>query len=122
MGNKAKPDPDDQHQVTPRPIRNPETRGGGLVVDELPLEWMVLLEDPAPAAETLHPGVAVRGERAEPRIRVYAGQNLIGLVSLRESAQIREAMAQGATGLLGQVESVDLPAGRVVVELRLEGK
>jgi hypothetical protein len=123
MGNNPRPKPD-WHQVTPRPILDPEPQGGGgPVVDELPLPtWTVTLEDLTPAAENLRIGVAVRGERAESRVRVYAGRHLIGFVPVRESAEIREAMHQGATSLLGQVASVDLSARRVVVRLRLEGR
>jgi hypothetical protein len=123
MGNNPKPKPN-WHQVTPRPILNPEPHGGGgPVVDELPLPtWLTLLEDLTPAAERLRAGVAVRGEQAEPRVRAYAGRHLIGFVPVRESAEIREAMHQGRTGLLGQVASVDLSTRRVVVKLRLEGR
>lgn len=122
MGNNPKPNPD-WHHVTPRPILDAGPHGGGTVVDELPLPmWTVLLEEVTPAAERLRPDVAVRGEQAAPRIRVYAGQHLIGFVPVRESAEIREAMDHGATGLLGQVVSADFSAGRVVVKLRLEGR
>lgn len=123
MGNPPKPKPD-WHHVTPRPILDPEPHGGGgPVVDELPLPtWTIALEDLTPAAESLRVGVSVRGDRAEPRIGVYAGRNLIGFVPLRESAEILGAMRHGATSLLGQVVNADLAARLVEVRLRLEGQ
>jgi len=123
MGNGPKPRPD-RHNVTPQPIHDPEPQGdGGVVVDELPLyQWTFILEDLTAAAERVVAGVAARGEAADPRFRVYVGRHLIGFVPIVESAEIREAMRQGATGLLGQVSSTDFLAGRVAVTLRLEGR
>lgn len=123
MGNTTRPDPD-RHNVTPRTILPREPRGGiGPSGGEVPRpSWQITLEDLTPAAEALRVGVAVRGEQAEPRIRVYAGQNLLGFVPIAKSAEIREAMREGAAILLGKVVSVDLQTRRVVVRLRLEDR
>lgn len=120
MGNKPKPKP--QHQVTPRPISEEQGAGGEVAIDEVELPtWTVVLEDITSAAERLRPGVAVRGERSEPRFRVYAGNHLIGFLPVRESDEIRSAIGRGSTRLLGSVSSVDLSAAKVEVRLRLEG-
>ena len=50
------------------------------------------------------------------------GQRLIGFIPVAISLEIREAMDRGGTGLLGRVTAVDPAAGRVDVELHLEGR
>jgi len=48
-----------------------------------PVTWRAMLEDVTSAIESLLPEVAVRGERAAPRFRVCAGENLVGYVPAR---------------------------------------
>jgi hypothetical protein len=81
-----------------------------------------VLQDVTSAAERLLPEVAVRGERAMPHFRVYAGENLVGYVPARMSATIGKAMdLAGGGALLGRVASVERSPDRVVVELWLGG-
>jgi len=123
MGNKRRPDRQ-WNETHPKPTadRKPGD-GGGVAIDYAPPpSWTIVLRDLTPAAGKLRPGVAVRGERSEPRFRVYAGKELIGFVPPSTSAEIRAAMEGGGTGLLGRVVQVDLAAGKVMVELSLEGR
>jgi hypothetical protein len=124
MGNHPKPKKP-WHDVSPHPIADPKPGGGGGPVEDpgpRPVTWRVVLQDVTSAAERLLPEVAVRGERAMPHFRVYAGENLVGYVPARMSATIGKAMdLAGGGALLGRVASVERSPDRVVVELWLGG-
>ena len=125
MGNPPKPKKP-WHDVSPHPIDDPKPGGDGGPIEDpgppQPVTWRVLLEDVTPAVAKLRPEVAVRGERAEPRFRVYTGENLVGYVPALISLKIGKAMALvGGDVLLGRVASVERSPDRVVVELWLGG-
>jgi hypothetical protein len=120
MGNRRKPNKD-WHRIPVDVIADPETGGGGVDVVDPALCWTIPLEDLTNAVQALQPGMAVRGERAEPRLRVYAG-SFIGFVPAPISAEIRVLTDLGSGVLLGQVVEVNLSTRLVVVELCLEGQ
>jgi hypothetical protein len=120
MGNR----PDrDKHTSPTRPMEDPEG-GGGVAVDPAPPKrtWIFDLEDLTVAAQGLLPQVAVRVRQTEPRIQVHAGDPLVGYAPADVSAEIRSALGAMGGSLLGHVLRVDLSAGRVEVELSLEGQ
>lgn len=125
MGNPPKPKKP-WHDVSPRPIADPKPGGDGGPIEDpgpRPVTWRCALEDVTSAAETLLPDVVVRGERAEPRFRVYAGENLVGYVPAPTSLKIGKSMDfAGEAGLPGRVASVEQSPVRVVVELWLGGQ
>jgi hypothetical protein len=123
MGNPHKPKKP-WHDVSPRPIADLEPGGDAGPIEDpgpRPVTWKVVLEDLTSAAEKLQSEVAVRGERAAPRFRVFAGENLVGYVSARTSAEISASMDAKGGVLLGRVVSVERSPDRIVVELWLAG-
>jgi hypothetical protein len=126
MGNHPSRKKDWQN-TTPRPLGGSSAKeegleGAAVALADPPPTWKIVLEDLTAAAAELRIDVAVRGKRAEPRFQVYAGQRLIGLIPVSDSLEIGEAMNRGGTGLLGRVIEVSIAAGRVEVELHLEGR
>jgi hypothetical protein len=122
MGNQPKRKKE-WHEVSPKPIADPKPGGGGGPIEmPRPVSWTVVLEDLTAVAANLLPEVAVRGERAEPRFKVYAGANLVGFVPARTSAAIGKAMDLAGGVPLGRVLSVEKSPDRVVVELCLDGQ
>lgn len=122
MGNSPRPHKP-WHDTPTRSIGQPEgdEGGGGVAVDTAPvLTWKVTLEDLTAAAQNLRPDVAVRGVWSEPRFGIYAGEDLVGFVPARKSAEIRQAMELYGGTLQGWVRSVS--ERKVVVVLSLEGR